>query len=153
MSACRPPATSSRTSGGWLPGRARPCACTTAGGWFGEPEHQLEVLAALDDPSVGIVYNFHHGHAHVGRFAEILPRMLPHLRVVNVSGMDGGGEQILPVGSGTMERGLIKTLADAGFGGALGAIGHVEGADVQHVLQRNLDGLAQIASELEQDAH
>jgi len=34
---------------------------------------------------------------------------------------------------------------------SLGAAAH--GADVQHVLQRNLDGLVQIASKLEQDAH
>src|SRR6266571_7475262 len=37
------------------------------GGWFGEPENQLEILADLNLPNVGLVYNLHHGHDHLER--------------------------------------------------------------------------------------
>src|SRR6202035_3499117 len=42
------------------------------GGWFGEPENQVAIIARLKMPNVGIVYNLHHGHAHLERFAQLL---------------------------------------------------------------------------------
>src|SRR5204863_5278433 len=61
--------------------------CTVAlynhGGWFGEPENELAILEELKLPNVGLVYNLHHGHAHVDRLATLLPKMLPHLWCLN----------------------------------------------------------------------
>jgi hypothetical protein len=44
------------------------------GGWYGEPENQLAIIAELNMPNVGMVYNFHHGHDHLERFAALLPK-------------------------------------------------------------------------------
>jgi sugar phosphate isomerase/epimerase len=41
------------------------------GGWFGEPENQVAIIERLRAPNVGIVYNFHHGHAHMDRFRDV----------------------------------------------------------------------------------
>jgi len=118
------------------------------GGWFGEPEHQLEIIDAVGDPYVGIVYNFHHAGVQADRFATLLPRMLPRLRAVNLTGVDPDGPQILPLGTGTQERSMIQALDEAGYTGPLGVLGHVENADVEMVLRRNLQGLAMIAEQL-----
>jgi sugar phosphate isomerase/epimerase len=115
------------------------------GGWFGEPENQLRVIAALGDPRVGIVYNFHHGQAQIDRFATFLPRMLPHLRAVNLNGMKPGGPKILPVGAGTHEGPMLRQLAASGYRGPIGLLCHVEDADAEEVLRANLEGLRRLA--------
>src|SRR6185312_4943469 len=62
------------------------------GGWFGEPENQLAIIEELKLPNVGIVYNLHHGHDHLDRFAELLKKMQPYLLVLNLNGMVKGGD-------------------------------------------------------------
>ncbi|HRF02754.1 MAG TPA: hypothetical protein PLI18_19760, partial [Pirellulaceae bacterium] len=61
------------------------------GGWGGEPENMAAVCRYLrtehDAPHVGIVYNFHHGHAHVTNFAERFDAMSGLLICVNLNGM------------------------------------------------------------------
>lgn len=111
------------------------------GDWFGEPASQLRLLAAVGDPTVGLVYNFHHGHDQLAAFADFLPRILPHLRAVNLNGMNPAGPKILPLGTGTHERAMIRLLESAGYRGPLGILGHVDDADVEEVLARNLAGL------------
>src|SRR5439155_13628776 len=66
--------------------------CTVAlynhGGWFGEPENQIQIIERLRAhavTNVGIVYNQHHGHAHVERFAELLAKMKPYLFALNLN--------------------------------------------------------------------
>src|SRR5262249_40077929 len=70
---------------------AEKIGCTVAlynhGGWFGEPENQHAILQQLKSSSVGIVYNLHHGHAHLDRFPELLRKMKPHLWALNLNGM------------------------------------------------------------------
>jgi sugar phosphate isomerase/epimerase len=114
------------------------------GDWFGEPDNQIKIIKALGDPTVGLVYNFHHAHAQIARFPDLLPRMLPYLRVVNLDGLRPEGPMILPLGTGTEERGMIKMLETSGYQGAIGILGHTEGEDVELVLRRNLDGLRKI---------
>lgn len=118
------------------------------GGWFGEPENQVRIITGAGGASLGIVYNFHHAYEQAGRFATLLPRMLPYLRVVNLSGVVDGRPDIVPIGAGTREREMLRVLWESGYAGRVGIIGHTEDEDVERALRRNLDGLARVAGEL-----
>jgi sugar phosphate isomerase/epimerase len=117
------------------------------GGWFGEPENQLRVIAAAGGDGLGIVYNFHHGHHQISRFPEILTAMLPHLRAVNINGMKPDGPKILTIGSGTHEKEMLRQLEKSGYRGPLGILCHVEDADAEEILRANLDGLKNISGD------
>jgi sugar phosphate isomerase/epimerase len=122
------------------------------GGWFGEPENQLAIIAALDAPNVGMVYNLHHGHDHLDRFAELLPKMLPHLYAINLNGMDREGERvgrkIVPLGQGELDLELLRTIQQSGYRGPIGIIGHTQD-DAELRLKDNLDGLHWLVGQLE----
>ncbi|MEX2175657.1 MAG: c-type cytochrome [Pirellulaceae bacterium] len=122
------------------------------GGWFGEPENQLAIIAALDLPNVGIVYNQHHGHDHLGRFPELLKKMLPKLVCLNLNGMmpDGErrGQKILPLGQGELDLALLKTIRDSGYRGPIGILGHTQD-DAELRLLDNLDGLDWLVKQLD----
>ena len=67
-----------------IAGAADEIGCTVAlynhGGWFGEVENQLAILERLRSQgvlNVGLVYNQHHGHADIDRFAELMQKMKP----------------------------------------------------------------------------
>lgn len=124
------------------------------GGWFGEPENQLAVLAQLNLPNVGLVYNLHHGHAHVPRFAELLARMRPHLLALNINGMTKDGDQkgrkILPVGVGELDLELLKTIVDSGYRGPIGILNHTD-LDAEARLADNLAGLDWLVRRLRGD--
>src|SRR5690606_9812115 len=101
--------------------------------WFGEPTNQLAVLRQLNaagHTNVGIVYNFHHAHDQIDRFPAILQAIKPHLLAVNLNGMvrhgDRSGQKIIPLGSGTLELPMLQTLADSGWSGPVGILGHTE---------------------------
>jgi sugar phosphate isomerase/epimerase/cytochrome c2 len=125
------------------------------GGWFGEPENQLAIIDELKLPNVGIVYNQHHGHDHLERFGELLPKMLPHLVCLNLNGMmpDGErrGQKILPLGQGTLDLDLFKTIAASGYRGPIGILGHTQD-DAEERLQDNLDGLDWLVKQLRGEA-
>jgi sugar phosphate isomerase/epimerase len=114
------------------------------GGWFGEPENQLAVIESLSLKNVGIVYNLHHGHDHVGRFAEILKKTGPHLLALNLNGMTKDGEKfgkkILPLGQGELDLALLKAIVASGYKGPIGILGHTQD-DAEERLKDNLDGL------------
>ncbi|MBI3862692.1 MAG: c-type cytochrome [Planctomycetia bacterium] len=122
------------------------------GGWFGEPENQLAILAELKLPNVGIVYNLHHGHTQLDRFPELLKKMLPHLYVLNLNGMvakgDQQGQKILPLGAGDLDLGLLKTIRDSGYKGPIGILGHTND-DAEERLRDNLDGLDWLLPQLQ----
>lgn len=117
------------------------------GDWMGEPENQIRIIESLIGMDLGMVYNFHHGHHHIDRFAEMVDDMLPYLWCVNLNGMKKDGPKIMPLGEGDHEWDMLNTLLDAGYRGPLGIIGHVEEADVAVILQQNLEGLSQYASQ------
>lgn len=140
--------------------RARALGCSFGiynhGGWGGEPENLVAVCEYLrknhDAKHVGIVYNQHHGHSHVGRFTEALAAMKPYLICLNLDGMapdgDKRGMKILPLSEGEQDLGLLKIIADSGYKGVIGIIGHTN-HDVEMRLRDNLDGLDWLVPQLE----
>lgn len=120
-------------------------------GWFGDPLNQLTLidrLRAAGQTNVGIVYNFHHAHAQVDQFPELLARMKPHLLAVNLNGMvrDGetSGRKILPVGDGDLELPMLQTLIRSGWFGPVGILGHTD-EDAELKLRKELTGLERLA--------
>lgn len=115
--------------------------------WFTQPENQLAILERLrpvaSEP-VGLVYNFHHAHSQLDRFAQFAPKMLPHLWAVNLNGMKADGPMILPVGQGDREREMIRILAKSSFSGHVGLLHHQRTADAENGLATNIEGLRQV---------
>ena len=114
------------------------------GDWFGEPTNQIAIIQHLKMPNVGIVYNFHHAHDQMNRFAELLDVMNPHLLALNLNGMvnDGDklGKKILPLGEGTRELELLKIVQRSGWRGPIGILNHTD-EDAETRLKENLQGL------------
>lgn len=120
-------------------------------GWFGEPANQVAIIAKLKNAghtNVGIVYNFHHGHAHLDNFAERLRIMQPHLLALNLNGMvrdgDKAGRKIIPLGTGDEELRLLRIINASGWRGPVGIIGHTE-EDAEVKLKKELEGLEKLA--------
>jgi sugar phosphate isomerase/epimerase len=132
--------------------------CTIAlynhGNWFGEPENQLQVLERLRQQGatdVGLVYNQHHGHEHLDRFAELLNKMKPHLLALNLNGMsrDTTPEQkIVPLGQGTLDLELLRIIRNSGWHGPLGILNHTD-EDAEARLLDNLQGLDWLVAQLD----
>jgi hypothetical protein len=76
-------------------------------GWFGEPENELAILEQLKMPNVGMVYNFHHGHDHLDRFASVDEEI--HVARVDV----GRGRLVLPTALGPPDDVVVVCLAIA----------------------------------------
>lgn len=109
-------------------------------GWFGIPQNQVEIIKAFPEDSIGIVYNFHHGHQDMDDFPEVIETILPYLLAVNLNGMKKDGPKILPIGTGNKEQYMFDLLKEAGFNGPWGLLGHVEDADVKVILEGNIKG-------------
>lgn len=123
------------------------------GAWFGEPENQIEIITKLRAQgitNVGIVYNLHHGHGHLDRFAELLAKMKPHLLALNLNGMvrDGDklGRKILPLGQGDLDLKLLRIIRDSGWRGPIGILNHTD-EDAEVRLQENLRGLEKLVGQ------
>jgi len=123
------------------------------GGWGGEPENMVAVCEAVNLPNVGIVYNQHHGHAHLPRFKEVLAAMLPHLHFLNLNGMtaegDKKGQKIMVLGQGDLDVELTRIICESGYTGPIGILNHT-GHDAEARLLDNLEGLDWIVGELTQ---
>lgn len=125
------------------------------GGWFGEPENQIAIIEKLrgfGPTNVGIVYNLHHGHDHLDRFAELLAKMKPHLFALNLNGMlrdgDKAEKKILPIGQGDLDLALLKMIRDSGWRGPIGVLNHTD-EDAETRLQENLRGLERLVAQLD----
>ena len=118
------------------------------GSWFGEPENQIKIIEASGIQNVGIIYNFHHAHAQLDRYRQIVDKALPWLWAVNLNGMKKDGPQILPLGTGDLELEMMKYLQEAGYNGSIGILGHVENADVAVILKQNIEGLQKLALQM-----
>jgi outer membrane protein assembly factor BamB len=126
------------------------------GGWFGEPENQIEIIERLKRDgitNVGIVYNFHHGHDHIMRFAEMFRRMQPHLLCVNLNGMlkegDKHGHKIIHLAEGDQELAMLKVIRDSGWFGPIGIIDHRPETDSEETLRNNLRGYEWLLKEMD----
>ena len=122
------------------------------GGWFGEPENQLAVVNELNLKNVGLVYNLHHGHAHIHRFRQLLDLMKPHLLVINLNGMvpdgEATGKKIVPLGAGSHDLELLRAIRESHFKGPIGILNHTE-HDAEARLRDNLDGLEWLNAQLD----
>lgn len=130
----------------WMANEAEKLGCTVAlynhGGWFGEPENQIEIIQAIGKKNVGIVYNFHHGHPHIDRFSTLFPKMQPHLIALNINGMNrSGNPKILGVGKGEVDLEMLNVVTRSGWSGPVGILGHRAEMDAEVALKENLDGL------------
>ena len=132
---------------------AAKAGCTVAiynhGGWGGEPENMVAVCEAVNLPNVGLVYNQHHGHDHLPQFAEVLAKMLPHLRFLNINGMSppGKGRKIMVIGEGDLDVELARIICESGYTGPIGILNHTD-HDAETRLRDNLEGLDWIVGEL-----
>jgi sugar phosphate isomerase/epimerase len=121
------------------------------GGWGGEPSHMVEVVRAMKRDNVGIVYNLHHGHEQLPRFAEHLKLMLPMLDCLNLNGMDTDGEKrgrkIRVLGTGERDLELLKAIIASGYTGPIGILGHTND-DAEARLRDNLTGLKCLTHQL-----
>jgi hypothetical protein len=125
------------------------------GGWYGEPENQIAIIDRLRKEgfdNVGIVYNQHHGHGHIARFAELMQRMAPYLICLNLNGMeingDTVGRKILPLGAGPEDVQLLKIIRNSGYKGVIGILNHT-GEDAELRLRDNMNGLAWLVPQLD----
>jgi hypothetical protein len=137
---------------------AAPLGCKVAlynhGGWFGEPENQIEIIQRLARDgvrNVGIVYNLHHGHDHLDRFPDLLGKMKPYLLALNLNGTTRGGDKvdqkILVLRQGTEDLRLLRVIRDSGWQGPVGILNHTE-EDAETRLKANLDGLEKLRIQL-----
>ena len=121
------------------------------GDWFGEPLNQIKIIEKTGLKDIGMIYNFHHAHSQIKEFPELLKRMLPYLKTVNINGMKAEGPQILPLGQGDQELAMLKILKESGYNGTIGILGHVENADVKVILEQNLKGLQSLLKAMGDD--
>ena len=138
----------------YIRNRAQDLGCTISlynhGDWFGEPINQVRIIEKMEAKDIGIVYNFHHAHTQVKEFPALLSKMLPYLNTVNLNGMKVEGPKIMTIGEGSEELGMLKTLKESGYGGALGIICHIETEDAKVVLERNLKGFKKLLEAMDE---
>jgi sugar phosphate isomerase/epimerase len=133
--------------------KAGQAGCTVAlynhGGWGGEPENQIAVVELLRTRgirNVGICYNLHHAHHRMKDFAAVLKKILPYLWCLNLNGMKQGAD-ILPLGQGDDDLGILKTIVQSGYRGPIGILNHRD-IDAEEGLKQNIDGLKKLSEQL-----
>jgi len=135
--------------------RAKAINCDVAfynhGNWIGDPENQVRIIREIDVKDIGIVYNFHHAHHQIERFPELLETMMPYLKTVNLNGMDSDGPKILPIGEGTKEAQMLRTLMESDFSGTIGILDHDHEVDSKERLKKNMEGLQQILDQIRKE--
>ena len=121
--------------------------------WFGQPDNEvaiIEQLKQLGVTSVGMIYNFSHGHEDVADFPAIWKRIQPYVRAINVTGMGKAGEtKIAPPSQGEFEIGMLRVIVDSGWTGPVGLIAE-QGGDAEVTLGNGLRGLEWCRKELTQ---
>ena len=133
---------------GYLSKRAKKINCKIGlynhGGWYGYPKNQLEIIKALPQYEIGIIYNFHHAHTQLDNYDDNIKLMLPYLWCVSLNGMKAGGPKIISIGKGDLEKEMIQSLLDINYQGSFAILGHVKGGDPAIILKNNLGGLQEL---------
>ncbi len=137
----------------YIADRAKELGCQVAlynhGGWFGEPENQLEIIEAVNRNNVGIVYNFHHARLHHERFAQFFPKIMPHLYALNIAGLQAGvTDRFFRTGQGDVEQEMIRQVWKSSYRGPIGIINHDTNEDAAKGLSDEIDGLKKILKEI-----
>lgn len=136
----------------WIADAAGRLGCTVAlynhGGWFGEPENQVQILQAADRKNVGIVYNFHHAHERIDDWPAMFSLMKPHLLALNINGMRKEGPKILSLGQGGRELEMLRVVASSDYRGPIGILCHREEMDAEVALRENMTGLRDLVKKL-----
>lgn len=137
----------------YIADRAKELGCQVAlynhGGWFGEPENQLEIIEAANRNNVGIVYNFHHARLHHERFAQFFPKILPHLYALNIAGLQAGvTDRFFRTGQGDVEQEMIRQVWKSNYRGPIGIINHDTNEDAAKGLSDEIAGLKKILKEI-----
>ena len=118
------------------------------GGWGGKPQNLVAVCKKLREKgykNVGIVYNWHHGHDHIGDWAKSFALMKPHLLCLNINGMNSKAKpKILSLGQGEHDLAMLKVLVKSGYDGPVGILDHQSELDTEKVLRENLAGLERL---------
>lgn len=130
----------------YIADKAAEIGCTVGlynhGGWFGEPENQLAIIDFLKKPNIGIVYNFHHAEEQIDRFPVFLPKILPHLMALNLSGLKKDTPvKVVPIGQGDAELNMMRIVKASGYRGPIGIINEETAPDAEVGLTMNMDGL------------
>ncbi|MEM8732842.1 MAG: sugar phosphate isomerase/epimerase [Planctomycetota bacterium] len=119
------------------------------GGWSGRPENLLAILEANSElDNLGIVYNFHHAHEDLDEFPAALDRLLPHLLCLNLNGMTPGGDKIITLSEGELDRKILGWILAAKYEGPIGILDHRNELDAAESLRLNLDGLKKLLKEM-----
>ena len=119
------------------------------GGWFGEPENQLAIIAYLKMKNIGIVYNFHHAETQINRFPEFFPEILPHLLSLNLSGLiNGSPGRVVPIGEGDSELEMMRIVRESKYKGPIGIINESTDPDAERGLRINIEGLKRMLESL-----
>lgn len=123
-------------------------------GWSGEPEHQLliaDALQARGHQSVGLVYQLHHGHTHMDRFARVWPQIAPRVIAFGLNGMipgaAAGGRKIHPYGHGPHDVEIARVVLESRWTGLTTVLGHTM-EDAAQRLADNLDGVEWVRARL-----
>lgn len=137
----------------YIADKAKELDCKVAlynhGGWFGEPENQIEIIQHLQRSNVGIVYNFHHARSHHERFAAFYPKMKPYLFALNIAGLKKGDrDNFYRTGQGDVEKDLIQLVRDSDYRGPIGIINHDTEEDAETGLLEEMRGLKHILYKL-----
>lgn len=121
------------------------------GGWFGEPENQIQIIEHLGLDNMGIVYNFHHARSHHQRFPEFFHKMEPYLYAINLAGLKAGDtEKFYGIGEGDVEENMIRIILESDYQGPIGIINHDENRDAKVGLEREMVGLKEIVRSIKE---
>jgi len=119
------------------------------GGWYGEPENQLEIIQYLKKPNIGIVYNFHHAEEHIDKFPEFFPRIVPHLMALNLAGLKTGNPvKVVPIGNGDAELEMMRIVKNSKYRGPIGIINEDTAPDAEEGLTMNINGLKKVLKQM-----
>jgi sugar phosphate isomerase/epimerase len=84
----------------------------------GQVDYLEEILAAVDQASLGIALDVGHAHLRGGDPAAAARRLAPHIRHVHLHDNHGARDEHLPPGGGTIDwRALLAALHEIGYVG------------------------------------